>query len=90
MQPACCPAEDWLHDAPPDKVMWLHVFGRLKPGVTLAQAEAQANAVFQAGLESFYGAAASATAAATFSISVFESGPARAERRRRAASSRNR
>ena len=35
--------------------MWLHVFGRLKPGVTPAQAEAQANAVFQAGLESFYG-----------------------------------
>jgi predicted permease len=39
--------------------MWLHVFGRLKPGVTHAQAEAQANAVFQAGLESFYGALAS-------------------------------
>jgi len=32
---------------------------RLKPGVTLAQADARANAVFQAGLESFYGAIAS-------------------------------
>ena len=37
-------------------MMWLHLFGRLKPGVTLAQAESQANTIFQAGLESFYGA----------------------------------
>ena len=58
MQPSVLPGRDWLHDTPPDKAMWLHVFGRLKPGVTPAQAEAQANAVFQAGLESFYGAAA--------------------------------
>ncbi len=33
------PGLDRLHDTPPDKVMWLQVFGRLKPGVTLAQAE---------------------------------------------------
>ena len=59
MQPSILPGRDWLHDTPPDKVMWLHVFGRLKPGVTLPHAEAQANAIFQAGLESFYGAAAS-------------------------------
>ena len=59
MQPSVLPGKDWLHDTPPVKVMWLHVFGRLKPGVTAAQAEAQANAIFQAGLESFYGAAAS-------------------------------
>ncbi|HMC62301.1 MAG TPA: ADOP family duplicated permease, partial [Candidatus Solibacter sp.] len=59
MQPSVIPGQDWLHDAPPSKAMWLNVFGRLKPGVTPAQAEAQANAVFQAGLESFYGAAAS-------------------------------
>ena len=39
--------------------MWLHVFGRLAPGVTTVQAESRANAIFQAGLESFYGAAAS-------------------------------
>jgi predicted permease len=56
MQPSVLPGHDWLHDTPPDKAMWLHVFGRLKPGVTPAQAENQANAVFQAGLESFYGA----------------------------------
>ena len=43
------PGTDWLHDSAPDKMMWLHVFGRLKPGVTLAQAEAQANAIFQIG-----------------------------------------
>ena len=59
MQPSVIPGRDWLHDTPPSKTMWLNVFGRLKPGVTLAQAEGQANAVFQAGLESFYGALAS-------------------------------
>jgi len=59
MQPSVIPGRDWLHDTPPSKTMWLNVFGRLKPGVTQVQAEAQANAVFQAGLELFYGAAAS-------------------------------
>jgi predicted permease len=59
MQPSVIPGSDRLHDMPPEKAMWLHVFGRLKPGVPLAQAEAQANAVFRAGLESFYGAIAS-------------------------------
>jgi predicted permease len=55
MQPAVLPDRDLLHDSPPDKAMWLHVFGRLRPGVSAPHAEAQANAVFQAGLESFYG-----------------------------------
>jgi len=59
MQLSVMPGQDWLHDAPPAKAMWLHVFGRLKPGVTQVQAEAQVNAVFKAGLESFYGAVAS-------------------------------
>jgi len=59
IQPSVLPGNDWLHDTPPAKAMWLHVFGRLKPEVTRAQAEGQANAVFQAGLESFYGTAAS-------------------------------
>src|SRR5262249_23645219 len=59
VQPMVMPDADRLHDTPPEKSMWLHVFGRLRPGVTPAQAEAQANAVFHAGLESFYGAAAS-------------------------------
>lgn len=57
LQPRVLPGNDWLHERPPDKVMWLQVFGRLQPGVTLAQAEAQANAAFRAGLESFYGTA---------------------------------
>ena len=55
LQPRVMPGADFLHDQPPDKVMWLHVLGRLQPGVTLAQAEAQANLVFRASLETFYG-----------------------------------
>jgi predicted permease len=55
LQPRVLPGGDWLQENPPDKVMWLHVFGRLKPGVTNAQAEAQANTIFLGGLESFYG-----------------------------------
>jgi len=55
MQPLVIPGEDRLHDTPPAKAMWLHVFGRLKPGVTAAQAGVEANAVFKAGLETFYG-----------------------------------
>jgi predicted permease len=53
-QSSVLPGADRLRDTPPDKVMWLHVFGRLRPGVTLAQADAQANAVFRASLQSFY------------------------------------
>jgi predicted permease len=59
LQPIVLPGSDRLHDTPPDKKMWLHVFGRLAPGVTAVQAESRANAIFQAGLEPFYGAAAS-------------------------------
>jgi predicted permease len=51
------PDRDRLHDQPPDKSMWLAAFGRLRPGVTPAQAEGEANAIFRAGLESFYGPA---------------------------------
>jgi predicted permease len=54
--PIMLPGTDRLHDTAPNKMMWLHVFGRLKPGVTIAQAESQANTIFQSGLESFYGA----------------------------------
>jgi putative ABC transport system permease protein len=58
LQPRVLPGNDYLHDAPPDKAMWLHVFGRLKPGVSLAEAEARANGVMQANFLAFYGAAA--------------------------------
>ena len=49
MQPMVLSGVDRLHDKSPEKVMWLHVFGRLRPGVTLAQAEAQANSAFEVG-----------------------------------------
>jgi predicted permease len=56
-QPAVLPGRDRLHDTGIEKVMWLHLFGRLKPGVSAAQAQASANAVFQNGLKAYYGAA---------------------------------
>ena len=55
MQPRVIASEDWLHDKPPSTTMWLNVFGRLKPGVSLAQAEAESNAILQQTLISFYG-----------------------------------
>jgi predicted permease len=58
LQLALLPGRDRLHDVPPDKSMWLHVFGRLQPRVTVQQAEADANAIFSADLEAFYGARA--------------------------------
>ena len=58
MQPRVRPGDNFLEDTPPDKAMWLHVFGRLQPGVSLAEAEARVNAVLQANLVSFYGPAA--------------------------------
>jgi predicted permease len=60
MQLRVMPGSDYLHEAPPDKAMWLHLFGRLKPGVTMAEAQARANAVLQANLIAFYGVAATA------------------------------
>ena len=66
LQPRVLPGNNYLHDAPPDKAMWLHVFGRLKPGVSLAEAEARANAVMQANLIAFYGAAATGERRAEF------------------------
>jgi predicted permease len=59
MQPLVMPGEDILHERPPEKVMWLHVFGRLREGVAAARAESEANAVFKRGLEQFYGGVAS-------------------------------
>src|SRR5262249_25636666 len=47
LQPDVIPGKDRLHDRPPEKSMWLHVFGRLQPGVAQAQAEAEANAIFR-------------------------------------------
>lgn len=59
LQPAIIPGKDLLHDNPADlqKVMWLHAFARLQPGVTRKEAQAAANVVFQRNLQSFYAGA---------------------------------
>ena len=58
LQPVVLPGREWLHENPGgDKVMWLHVFGRLKPGVRIETAQAAANVTFQQGLAVFYGSA---------------------------------
>ena len=59
MQPLVMPGEDLLHEKPPEKAMWLQVFGRLKEGVSAARAGSEANAIFKRGLEQFYGGVAS-------------------------------
>lgn len=58
LQPVVLPGREWLHENPGgDKVMWLHVFGRLKPGVRIETAQAAANVAFQQSLAVFYGSA---------------------------------
>jgi predicted permease len=57
MQAAVLPGRDWLNDEPGsvEKIMWLHVFGRLAPGFTLERAQASANVTFRQGLAAYYG-----------------------------------
>ncbi len=59
LQPVVQPGRDWLHDSPSQLVknMWLHVFGRVKPGVSLEQAQSAVNVLFQQGLQEFYASA---------------------------------
>lgn len=58
MQPVIFPGGDWLNNRTDlQKVMWLHAFGRLRPGVSIEQAQAEANVVFQQELAAFYAAA---------------------------------
>ena len=66
MQATVLPGRTWLHDIPGtvEKVMWLHVFGRLRPGATADDAAAEANVTFQQGLARYYGALADAGARA--------------------------
>ena len=68
LQPIVLPGRDWLHDNPASlaKDIWLHVIGRLKPGVTIEQAQAASNTVFRRGLEAYYAAAPSESARQRF------------------------
>ena len=49
MEPLVKPGRDWLHDDPAkaERVMWLLVAGRLKPGVSAREAESSVNVLFQ-------------------------------------------
>jgi predicted permease len=68
MQSAVLPGRDFLHDAPGsvEKIMWLHVFGRLRPGVTAERAQAVTNVIFQQGLAAYYGSMSDAAARTQF------------------------
>ena len=68
MQSTVLPGRDFLRDAPGsvEKIMWLHVFGRLRPGVTAERAQAAANVTFQQGLAAYYGSIGDAAARKRF------------------------
>jgi len=78
MQSAVLPGRDWLHDAPgsAEKTMWLHAFGRLRPGVTLESAQADTNAIFQQGLTVFYSSIADPVARKQFGNQKLKLSPA--------------
>jgi ABC-type antimicrobial peptide transport system permease subunit len=56
MQATVIPGRNWLHDQPGslEKIMWLHLFARLAPGVTIERAQAQTNVTFSQGLAAYY------------------------------------
>jgi predicted permease len=66
--PVVWPGRPWLRDVPGsvEKVMWLHVFGRLRPAATIAAAEAEANVTFKQGLARYYGGMADPKQRAAF------------------------
>ena len=78
MLPEVLPGRNWLRDEPGsvEKVMWLHVFGRLAPGVSLEQAQASANRVFQQGLIQYYESMADADTRARYRQQHLEATPA--------------
>ena len=57
MQPLVMPGRDWLHEdlsQSIEKVMWLQVFGRLKPGVSHPQAQSEVDVLFKNLIEVEY------------------------------------
>ena len=57
MQPIVMPGRDWLREdlgQNLQKVMWLHVFGRLKPGVTQTRAQTEVDVLFRGIIETGY------------------------------------
>ncbi len=60
MQPQLKPGRFWLRDDPSrvEKVMWLHVIGRLQPGVTVARAQSGIDVAFRQDLAAQAGAVA--------------------------------
>ena len=57
MQSQVMPGRDWLHEDLSqniDKVMWLHAFGRLKPGISQSRAQTEIDVLFRGILENGY------------------------------------
>jgi predicted permease len=56
MQPVVIPGRDWLHENPAQmaKIMWLHAFGRLKPGTSASAAQTEVSVLFRRILENSY------------------------------------
>lgn len=62
------PGREWLLEKPEgvEKVMWLHVIGRLRPGADASAAEANVNVIFKQSLSNFYGSRVDAETAGKF------------------------
>ena len=78
MQPLVMPGQDGLHDFmdhSQDKFMWLHVFGRRKPGVSIAQVQAEMNVLFRQILEAEYSTSMTPLARKDALNQEFASGP---------------
>ncbi|MBZ5531767.1 MAG: ABC transporter permease [Acidobacteriia bacterium] len=58
MQPMIMPGRDWLHEQLTAdniaKTMWLHVIGRVKPGVSVARVQTEMDVLFRGILENSY------------------------------------
>ena len=57
MQPVVIPGRDWLSEnlsQKMEKVMWLHAFGRLNPGVSSSKAQTEMNVLFRQIIENSY------------------------------------